>query len=290
MIALHHEILGGAVPGLPALLPEVWLHWTRRQSRAGAPRRWPADPGLATAQAALVNQQLPADLAFSRNVHQCVFPGGTLLSAIRAGEPFWRLVYRVTAPVEPRQRIGTFQPADLNYTGVIAVGHGRGVSVAAGFAEQVETVFVLIAALLITGLDVLYRVRRDLFKTLQEAAEHANSMARARALITHLSDRLNDMQLDLGFGVEQYLDSILIPEYIIEAYQRSMSEALGLRTGLQDSSRMLDRLGSVIQARRTALDAAARTRRIAGTGSSLRCSRWAPCWRYLLHCCCRSSP
>jgi hypothetical protein len=64
------------------------------------------------------------------------------------------------------------------------------------------------------------------------------------------------MQLDLGFGVEQYLDSILMPEYIIEAYQRSMSEALGLRTGLQDSSRMLDRRGSVIQARRTALEAA----------------------------------
>jgi hypothetical protein len=208
------------------------------------------------AQAALVTKRLPAALDFSRNVHQCVFPGGMLLRAIRAGEPFWRLVYRVTMPVEPERGIGTFQPADLNYPGVIAVGHGRGVSVAAGFAEQVEAVFALIAILLITGLDVLYRVRRDLFATLQEAAEHSHSTAQARAIISHLSNRLNDMQLDLAFGVEQYLDSILIPEYIIEAYQRSLSEALGIRTSLQDSSRILDRLGSVIAARRTALEAA----------------------------------
>ncbi len=208
------------------------------------------------AKAEEMGRLLPADLDFSRNVHQCVFPGGALLKGIRAGEPFWRMVYRVTAPVEPKEGIGTFQPGDLNYPGVTAVGHGRGVSVVAGFAEQVENVYALIAVLLITGLDVLYRVRGDLFKTLQEAGEHTGSTTRARALITYLSDRLNDMQLDLAFGVEQYLDGILIPEYVIEAYQRSMSEALGLRAGLGDSSRMLDRLGSVIQARRTALDAA----------------------------------
>jgi hypothetical protein len=201
-------------------------------------------------------QSLPAELAFSRNVHQCVFPGGSLLSGIRDGESYWRLVNRVTAPVEPSQQIGINQPRELNYQGVTAVGHGRGVSVIAGFAKPVENVFALIVVLLITSLDVLYRVRGELFETLQDAGKHSSSTAQARALITHLSDRLNDMQLDLGFGVEQYLDSILIPEYITEAFQRSMSQALGLRAGLEDSSRVLDRLGSVIQARRAALDAA----------------------------------
>ena len=30
---LYHEIHGDAVPGLPALLPEVWLHWDPKTAR-----------------------------------------------------------------------------------------------------------------------------------------------------------------------------------------------------------------------------------------------------------------
>lgn len=35
---LHHQIHGAAVPGLPALLPEVWLHWDPKTIRDRGPR------------------------------------------------------------------------------------------------------------------------------------------------------------------------------------------------------------------------------------------------------------
>jgi hypothetical protein len=67
-----------------------------------------------------------SDLAFGRTVHQCVFPGGRLLAAIRAGERFWRIINRVPAPEEPQLPVVIAGPAELNYQSITAVGHGRG--------------------------------------------------------------------------------------------------------------------------------------------------------------------
>ena len=71
-----------------------------------------------------------------------------------------------------------------------------------------------------------------------------------------MSEQLNDLQLDLEFGVESYLDSVIIPEFIIETFQRSLCDAMGLGAALEHSSRMLERLESVIQVKRLAFDAA----------------------------------
>ena len=205
------------------------------------------------------NLLLPANLKFGQNVHQCVFPGGKLLAGIRAGEPFWRIINRVAAPSEPPGLRVSFRPPELNYPGITAVGHGRGVSVIAGFAPEVENTYLLIAIMLITGLSVLHRSRANLFAAMNEAnaAPADFSTAQARDLITSLAVQLNELQLDLEFGVESYLDSVIIPEFIVEAFQRSLCEAMGLRAALEHSSRMLERLASVIQAKRLALDAAA---------------------------------
>ncbi len=203
---------------------------------------------------------LPEDLKFGQNVHQCVFPGGRLLADIRACESFWRIINRVAAPIEPTGQIVNFQPLELNYPGITAVGHGRGVSVIAGFSEQVENTYLLIAIMLITGLSVLHRSRANLFAAMSEASAapmtSTSPATKTRALVTSLSEQLDNLQLDLEFGVESYLDSIIIPEFIIEAFQRSLCDAMGLRAALEHSSRMLERLASVIQARRLALDAA----------------------------------
>ena len=203
---------------------------------------------------------LPEELKFGQNVHQCVFPGGELLADIRDGQPFWRIINRVAAPVEPTGQVVSFQPPELNYPGITAVGHGRGVSVIAGFSEQVENTYLLIAIMLITGLSVLRRSRANLFAAMSEASAASTTSAtpttETRALVSSLAEQLDKLQLDLEFGVESYLDSVIIPDFIIEAFQRSLYEAMGLRTALEHSSRMLDRLASVIQARRLALDAA----------------------------------
>lgn len=202
---------------------------------------------------------LPEDLRFGRNVHQCVFPGGTLLADIRACKPFWRIINRVAAPIEPVGQVVSFRPPELNYPGITAIGHGRGVSVIAGFSEEVENTYLLIAIMFITGLSVLHRSRANLFAAMREAsaAPTNSTTTQNRALITSLAVQLNELQLDLEFGVESYLDSVIIPEFIIEAFQRSLCDAMGLRAALEHSSRMLERLASVIQAKRLALDAAA---------------------------------
>ena len=41
-------------------------------------------------QATAKGLTFPGGVKFGQNVHQCVFPGGRLLTGIRAGEPFWR--------------------------------------------------------------------------------------------------------------------------------------------------------------------------------------------------------
>jgi uncharacterized membrane protein YqjE len=208
-------------------------------------------------QAAASGLPLPESLALGANVHQCVFPGGALLAAIRGGATYWRLVYRVSAPLEPSEQAGTFHPPELNYRGYVAVGHGRGVSVISGFARPVENVYALMVIMLITGLGVLHRSRARLFAAMTQAGSSVTAnIAAARTEISQLSAQLNELQLDLEFGVESYLDGVLIPEAIVEAYQRSLCEAMGIRAGLEHSSRMLERLSAVIGARRTALDAA----------------------------------
>jgi|HubBroStandDraft_6_1064221.scaffolds.fasta_scaffold19607_3 hypothetical protein len=201
--------------------------------------------------------ELPESLKFGQNVHQCVFPGGSLLVGIRAREPFWRIINRVAAPIEPAGQVVSFRPPELNYPGITAVGHGRGVSVIAGFSEEVENTYLLIAIMLITGLSVLHRSRANLFAAMSEASTApTTSTAETRELVTSLAVKLNELQLDLEFGVESYLDSVIIPEFIIETFQRSLCDAMGLGAALEHSSRMLERLASVIQAKRVALDAA----------------------------------
>jgi hypothetical protein len=210
---------------------------------------------LVRAEATAAGLQLP-DLAFGRNVHQCVFPGGDVLAGIRAGEPFWRMINRVAAPEEPRSPVAVFRPPELNYQSVTAVGHGRGVSVIAGFAEAVENACALIVVMLVTGLSVLHRSREHLFAAMDRASRPATSSHDGREVISYLSAQLNELQLDLEFGVESYLDSVLIPEAFIDTFQRSLSEAMGLSDALAHSSQMLDRLTAVIQARGLALEAA----------------------------------
>jgi hypothetical protein len=86
------------------------------------------------------------------------------------------------------------------------------------------------------------------------------SARNARALVSQLSDRLNEMQLDLSFGVEAHIDPLLIPELVVESFQRSISEAVGLHESLENTSRMLQRVSAVISARLAKLEAGDRDR------------------------------
>ncbi|MET7735263.1 hypothetical protein ABZT02_28430 [Streptomyces sp. NPDC005402] len=193
-------------------------------------------------------------LAFGQNVHQLVFPGGDLADDLlgpdetRPPTLLNELVYR--------GRLSTSEPPHLSRHGRTLSAHGRGVSVHAGWAEHVENGLTLVAIGMVSALAVLQRTRLAAFETMRANEQaSASSPYEIRSLISQLSAGVNELQLDLAFGVEAYVDSLLIPEMVMEAFQSSLRDALGIRDSLDNSARMVERLTSVISARSAALDA-----------------------------------
>ncbi|MGH3656128.1 MAG: hypothetical protein ACRDUA_05670, partial [Micromonosporaceae bacterium] len=153
-------------------------------------------------------------LEFGRDVHQVVFPGGSLRrETLTAARPYQvpatvtELIYRGTMHADDGQRLGVRVPPALNHPGTTAVAHGRGVSVISGWDEAVENAFGIGALILICALGVLQRARHAAFDalSLNDRATLA-STADARTLVSQLSAQLNELQLDLSFGVEAYVD------------------------------------------------------------------------------------
>lgn len=215
----------------------------------------------------VLNERLvrPTPLAFGQNVHQLVFPGGQLLrdllstgvdDAARRPALLNEIVYRGRMPVSDTADLDDALPPNLRNHGVTLSAHGRGVSVQAGWAPHVENGLALVAVGMISALAVLQRTRLAAFETMR-ANERAmtHSPYEVRSLISRLSAGVNELQLDLAFGVEAYVDSLLIPEMLMERFQSSLRDALGIRESLENSARMVERLTSVINARSAALDA-----------------------------------
>ncbi|MET9735876.1 hypothetical protein ABZZ79_36215 [Streptomyces sp. NPDC006458] len=207
---------------------------------------------------------LPEPLAFGQNVHQLVLPGGQLLAELltAAGsgrsalaEPLNELIYRGKLPGAPRPGISV--PPHLYIQGVTLAAHGRGVSVQAGWAPHVENALTLVAVGMLSALAVLQRTRLKSFEMMRLNQQATTGSPRAaRELISELSAGVNELQLDLAFGVEAYVDSLLIPEMLTEGFQSSLGESFGIRDSLENSARMIERLTSVIAARSASHDAA----------------------------------
>ncbi len=206
------------------------------------------------------------ELEFGRDVHQIVYPSGKLLDQLIptgdfSNDKLTQIIYRGTI-----QSSGTMRaPLELNSPGCTLVVHGRGVSVIGGWAPHVENSLAVIAATLVSTLGVIQRTRRNAFRALRLNEEtFLKSTNEARELVSQLSARLADMQLDLSFGVEAYIDSVLVPELLVESFQASLRESVDVVNSLTNTSRMVERLQSVIDARWSGLEAnfqAARERR-----------------------------
>ncbi|MGV9453508.1 CorA family divalent cation transporter [Streptomyces sp. NPDC003635] len=207
---------------------------------------------------------LPEPLTFGLNVHQLVFPGGRLREELLAHGDESRqsallngIIYRGRMPAEAADRLRVSVPPNLRNHGVTLSAHGRGVSVQAGWALHVENGLAVVALGMISALAVLQRTRLAAFAMMKENERAATrSAAEVRTLISRLSEGVNELQLDLAFGVEAYVDSLLIPEMLTEGFQSSLGDTLGIRDSLDNSARMVERLTSVINARSAALDAA----------------------------------
>lgn len=206
---------------------------------------------------------LAAPLRFGRNVHQCVFPGqrmrgrilGTGTGALTPAVT--DIVRRGTVVPDRGGRLGIRVPEALVSFGEAMVAHGRGVSLIAGWGPPVQNILTLTAATLVSALGVLHRARDLAFDALtrnQESLPHSTDDA--RALVASLSTSLNELQLDLSFGVEACMDGVVVPEMVVDNYRESLQQATGLADALANTSRMVERLAAVIDARAAVLDAA----------------------------------
>ncbi|MFJ4206302.1 hypothetical protein ACIP2Y_42695 [Streptomyces sviceus] len=193
-------------------------------------------------------------LAFGQNVHQLVFPGGELANDLLG--PDETRPPTLLNEIVHRGRLSPSEPPHLTRHGRTLSAHGRGVSVHAGWAGHMENGLILVAVGTVSALAVLQRTRLAAFETMR-ANERAvaESPYEIRRLISRLSDGVNELQLDLAFGVEAYVDGLLIPETVMQTFQSSLRDALGIPAGLDNSARMVERLTSVISARSAALDA-----------------------------------
>lgn len=202
--------------------------------------------------------------SFGRNVHQCVFAGGMLAEELlhdslesTPAPAATTMVYRGTVNAPRGGPLGVRSPAALNNPGETVLAHARGVTVVAGWSRQVQAMFALTAITMVSALGVLHRTRDAAFDALeQNQSARLASTNDARRLISHLSAQLSEIQLDLCFGVEAYTDSVLMPELLVDSFQSSLRESVALQAGLINTSRMVDRLASVIRARAAMLDAA----------------------------------
>lgn len=203
-------------------------------------------------------------LSFGQNVHQCVFAGGRLARRLlrynrnpeRVSPDMITIVFRGTIAANRGARLDIRRPAALNNPGETLVAHGRGVSLIAGWTEPVENAFGIAAAGLVNAAGVVSRVRLQALEALTINDEStATKAADVRDLITDLNERLNQLRLDLSFGIEAYADMILIPELLIESYHSSLRNVASLRESLANTSRIVERVAAVIASRQATLEA-----------------------------------
>lgn len=203
--------------------------------------------------------------AFGQNVHQCVFAGrGLARRLLRHNQDVGvvspdvvAVVFRGTVPASRGAALDIRRPAALNNPGETMVAHGRGVSLIVGWAEPVENAFAAAAAVLVNAAGVVRRTRLQSLEALRvNEAAAAASVPEIRGLITDLSDRLDQLRLDISFGIAAYADTILIPELVVESYHSSLRNVASLAESLGNTSRIVEHVAAVIQSRHAALEAA----------------------------------
>jgi hypothetical protein len=203
-------------------------------------------------------------LSFGQNVHQCVFAGGRFARRLlrdnrnpdRVSPDLITIVFRGTIAANRGGRLDIRRPPALNNPGETLVAHGRGVSLITGWTEPVENAFGIAAAGLVNAAGVVSRVRLQSLEALTiDDESSATKASDVRDLITDLTERLNQLRLDLSFGIEAYADMILIPELLIESYHSSLRSVASLRESLANTSRIVDRVAAVIESRHATLEA-----------------------------------
>jgi hypothetical protein len=170
-----------------------------------------------------------------------------------------RLVSRRDEPSRPGHLTARF-PAEANRYADGFASLTPGASALSGHAHDLELAIVLCVVMGIASLSSLRQIQRRAYHALHELrAVTARERAIARAWLTERSRELGELQLDLSFGVEAYLDMrILVPSLPVEQFHRELIEALAIPRGAELTGTLVDRLAAAIGEERAAIAAAER--------------------------------
>jgi hypothetical protein len=200
--------------------------------------------------------------------HQMVFAAGALAEQVLAEAPEFSAGAAATilqgfpsTGSGHAGQVGVRVPGPLNVPGRALVANSRYVTIVVGWGFLVQDSLVLVSANVIAAFGVLRRARTLAFRALMRDLDTPiTTIAEARERHAQLAAELNEIQLDLSFGVEAYADNVLIPDSRMDSFRASYHEVVGLTAGLANTSRIMERLSVVIQARSSVLAEASRER------------------------------
>ena len=161
-------------------------------------------------------------------------------------------------------------PAEANRYPDAVAALTPGATVLGGQEAVLELAIVLSAVQALAALAALRQIQRRAFAALGELRAPGSESSQ-RSWLEARSEELRDLEVDLSFGVEAYLDMrILVPSLPVEQFHSELVDALAIERGARVSGAMLTRLAAAIDAEETALglverDRADRWRAAAGT-------------------------
>lgn len=213
-----------------------------------------------------------AGLALGRDVHQLWFLSdnctqqvvhdSTDHSPVYDMNELLGVVYRSRVPQRPNLHSVRF-PKELNRAVGSLACHARGVTVAGGQPVHTEHAMTLIASQLVASLSRLRQIRKgtaEALRTLRDPRLTRLSLDAQRRQFAELAAEATNLEVDLSFGVEGNLDSVLVPEIVLESYRTSLGEAMGLPEGLDATSHMLARLTNALKSTEQKIASAAKER------------------------------
>ncbi len=184
---------------------------------------------------------------FAQDVHQvvCIPPGCAQLDGAAL-----ELVYRELGDHDPAHA-SAGEPGELNRIAGGSCRHGRGVTVMTGQSSHVEYAVAGVACHVLAAQHQLRSLRGSAGRLLAEARSTVPGTPEDHLTWLATKEReASEMRADLTFGVENYADSTLFPDMVLESYQRSLVTLMGLHGATAACDRMLDRLRDLLRVHR----------------------------------------
>ncbi|WP_426504999.1 hypothetical protein ACPPVO_45865 [Dactylosporangium sp. McL0621] len=158
-------------------------------------------------------------------------------------------------------QVGVRLPGPLNIEGRTYVANSRYATVVAGWSPSVQNALIFVALTVVAAFGVLRGARSLAFHALEhDLSAPMTTIEEAREQHARLAADLGEIQLDLSFGVEAYLDSVLMPDSRMDSFRTSYHEVVGIEAAVANTSQIVERLRAVIQTRSSVLAEASRER------------------------------